>query len=57
MLIALAIELSCTAQPPPSVSCRSEIADRGVLAIALGPAIKLPEPTACVQIPIAHRYR
>jgi hypothetical protein len=57
MLIALAIEPSCTAQPPPPVSCRCEIADRGAVAVALGPAIKLPEPTACVQIPIAHRYR
>ena len=57
MLIALAIEPSCTAQPPPSVSCRCEIAARGAVTFALRPAIKLPEPTAFVQIPIAHRYR
>src|ERR1035441_1328889 len=35
MLIALAIEPSCTAQPPPPVSCRCEIADRGAVAVAL----------------------
>jgi hypothetical protein len=57
MLIALTIEPSCTAQPPPSVSCRSEIAGRCAEAVALGPSIKLHEPTASVQIPIAHRYR
>ena len=57
MLLALAIEPSCTANRHHPYPAPSEIAGRGAVALALGPAIKLPEPTASVQIPIAHRYR
>jgi hypothetical protein len=57
MLIALAIAPYCTPLPPPAISRRSQIAGRGAVTVALAPAIKLLEPTAFVQIPIARRYR